>query len=399
MFFFSLSRLWARLLCLALPALLVPSAFAGKVSITSPTAGSSGAGLVSITASAAESEPFHLEVWDNGNKLGDVLSNAVNSVSRLAEGPHTTTILAVSKTGYILDGSSVSYKVTAANAPGAVSIASPIAGSISINAVRIAASANQSGPFHLEIWDNGAKLGEVAASAVDGVYVLPNGSHILTVQAVLNDGSVVSKSSVNYRVAENCADSSSAQCDLDQQQVDDIQGNCDPEQENMWVANPCGPGIQGDGGVNPENTGIEAIAEGGLIPDQGSLTLNGRSLHLVETQGGDPSNVLFRAESPAMTQILSADSHWALDEYVYLPDPTAHQAFEMDAQYSINGIWTKFYTECAFNMNAGTGYWAVFDTETGGWIFLNGQSQNGQTPPAVPCNRSQFSGDLPEPDL
>jgi hypothetical protein len=84
-----------------------------------------------------------------------------------------------------------------------------------------------------------------------------------------------------------------------------------------------------------------------------------------------------------------------MDEYVYLPNPTAHQAFEVDAQYTGNGIWTKFYTECAFNLNNGTGYWAVFDSQTGGWIFLNGQEQGGQTPPVVPCSRSQFAQPWP----
>lgn len=59
------------------------------------------------------------------------------------------------------------------------------------------------------------------------------------------------------------------------------------------------------------------------------------------------------------------------------------------------GIWSKFYTECAFNQRSGTGFWAVFDSATGGWIFLNGQSQGGQIPPVVPCNRSQFAQPWP----
>ncbi len=230
------------------------------------------------------------------------------------------------------------------------------------------------------------------AGNVNGVYVLPNGSHVLTVQAIdNNDGSVLSDSTVNYNVAENCANSRYAQCDLDQIGVDDTQNDCNPPLESVWVANPCGGGVQGVNPTNPQSTQLQPVAEGSSPPDQGNLTLNGRSLHVAEVQGSNPSNVLFRGQSPVTTPSGAIDSHWTLDEYVYLPDPTAHQAFEMDVQYTAGGIWTKFYTECAFNEKEGTGYWGVFDSETGGWIFLNGKTQNGQTPPAVPCNRSQFS--------
>ena len=259
----------------------------------------------------------------------------------------------------------------------------------------ISASASETAPFHLEIWDNGYRLGEVSASSVNGVYVLPNGSHVLTVQTVNNSsGSVMSSSSVNYTVAENCSNSSTVQCNLDEIGVDNTQNNCNPPIESLWVANPCGAGVQGVNPVDPQSTLVQSISEGGALPDQGNLSLNGKSLHLQEVQGSSPSNVLFRGQSPTTTGT-TIDSHWTLDQYVYLPDPTAHQAFEMDAQYTAGGIWTKFYTECAFNMNNGTGYWGVFDSETGGWILLNGKSQNGQTPPVVPCNRSQFSQPWP----
>jgi hypothetical protein len=66
---------------------------------------------------------------------------------------------------------------------------------------------------------------------------------------------------------------------------------------------------------------------------------------------------------------------------------TEAKAFEIDAQYVWNNIWTKFYTECAFNYNGdGTGYWAVYDGSAD-WMFLN--NKNGA--PNLPCNRSQFA--------
>lgn len=153
--------------------------------------------------------------------------------------------------------------------------------------------------------------------------------------------------------------------------------------------------MQGQGGSAPRSTLIEAIQENGGLANQGNRTLNGRSAYFQEVQGGSWSNVLFRGTTPAQLPASAIDSHWSLDEYVYLPDPGAHQAFEVDAQYSAGGIWSKFYTECAFNISDGTGYWGVFDSETGGWIFLNGQWQNGQKPPVVPCSRSQFAQPWP----
>ncbi len=367
-------------------------AFAGTLTITSPQPSSTVPGAVSISASARESEPVHLEIWDNGSKLGDFFSDSVNTNPALHEGPHNTTVLAVSSSGKVLDRSSVSYNVTKQSAPGAVEIASPRPGSTNTSAVVISATTNETTPFHLEIWDNGYRLGEIYAGSVDGVYVLPNGSHVLTVRAVANNnGSVISDSTVNYNVAESCSNSRYMECNLDQIGIDNTQNDCHPQIESLWVANPCGGGVQGVNPTNPQSTLLAHTGEGSSLPDQGNLTLNGHSLHLLEVQGSNPSNVLFRGQSPNPAPATAVDSHWTLDEYVYLPDPAAHQAFEMDAQYTAGGIWTKFYTQCAFNKKDGTGYWAVFDTSTGGWIFLNGKSQNGQTPPLLPCNRSQFS--------
>ncbi len=385
-----LSRLLAIFIGLFPIAFSAHAAFAGTVYIASPKPSSTVSGAVSISASASENTAFHLEIWDNGGKLGDYFSSSVNAAHVMSQGQHVTTVLAVANSGGVLNQSSVTYNVVNQQSSGGVNITSPASGATSISAVRISASANESTSSHLEIWDNGYKLGEVYAGNVNDVYVLPNGSHVLTVQAIANNnGSVLSHSTVNFNVAENCSNSRYAQCNLDQIGTDNTQNNCNPPLESMWVANPCGPGVQGIHPTNPHSTLLRPTGEGNALPDQGNLTLNGRSLYLSETQGGNPSNVLFRGQSPSDTGG-AIDSHWTMDEYIYLPDPTDHQALEVDAQYTAGGIWTKFYTECAFNMNNGTGYWAVFDSATGGWIFLNGKNQGGQTPPVVPCNRSQF---------
>lgn len=278
-----------------------------------------------------------------------------------------------------------------------VTITSPAQGSTSISAVKIVASANESDSFHLEIWDNGYKLGNVIASSVNGVYVLPNGSHTLTINAVTSSGTVLNGASVTYNVAENCTNSSSVECDMDQQGINDAQDLNDPPGSTDWTANPDGAGIQGSGDP-PTSTGIQYAQTSGTLPDMNNTSLNGNSLELSETQAtGGYSNVIFSADSPNNASSSTIDTHWTLDEYVMLPVTAANQAFEVDAQYVISGVWTKFYTECAFNEqgvnpdgSAGVGYWGVFDSNTGGWIFLNGETQDGQTPPSVPCTYAMF---------
>lgn len=268
-----------------------------------------------------------------------------------------------------------------------VTITSPTSSSTSISGVRITASTSgYISSDHLEIWDNNTKLGNVFASSVNNVIVLPNGSHSTTVNLVSSSGTVLAAKSVSYTVAETCTDSSTVQCNFDQQGIDNTQNDCSPPEEDKWVANPCGAGIQGTGGIDPTSTDIVATTETGTIPDLGNTTLNGQSLYLEETQGsGGYSNVIFKADTP--TVATANDSNWVMDEYVYLPNPSSFQAFEIDAQYVWDNIWTKFYTECAFNANGnGTGYWAVYDGSAG-WAFLNGE--NGA--PNLPCNRSQFA--------
>lgn len=280
-----------------------------------------------------------------------------------------------------------------------VTITSPANNSTSPSAVQITAYAsNEPSSFdHYEIWDTngslgGYKLGTVPkTSTPNAVYVLPNGTHTLSVLAVTaagGSGGVLNQASVTFTVAESCTDSSSVQCNFDQQGIQSPQSNCNPPQEALWVGNPCG--AQGSGTTEPESISISQPTESNPIPDAGNTTLNGKSLLLSETQAsGGYSNVIFIAYSPTTTGS-TTDSHWVLDEYVYLPDPSANQALELDAYYVIDNVWTSFTTQCAFIYNGEPGYWAVYGGN-GGWAYLDGT--NGA--PNVPCTTSLFSTPWP----
>jgi hypothetical protein len=271
-----------------------------------------------------------------------------------------------------------------------VTVTSPVENSINSSAVHITATTtnwNTSG--HLEVWDTnngqpGIKLGNVFAGSTNTVYVLPSGTHTTTVNAVTSSGLVLSSRSVRYTVAESCTNSSTMACDFDRLGIADPVTSCNnaPNQA-LWTGNACG--AQGTGSSEPASYGAQGMTTTETLGDTNTPSLNGHSLLLSETQASSGySNVLFSASSP--TQTASLDSHWTMDFYVYLPNPEAHQAFEVDLQYVWGGYWTKFYTECAFNISSGTGYWGVYGGGNG-WTFLNGK--NGA--PYVPCDRSQFS--------
>ncbi len=261
-----------------------------------------------------------------------------------------------------------------------VTITNPVNGSVSAPSVTIAANTtNWNGADHLELWDTltgqkAVKLGDVFAGSVDAVYTLVVGTHSTTVNAVTSSGQVVGSSVASYSVSAGCVNSSAVQCDFDQLGIANPDTSCNnAPAEPLWVGNPCG--AQGPGSTEPKSYSALEVS--------GITSLNAKALLLSEDNAGY-SNVLFSASTPTKTTEL--DSHWVMDMYVYLPDPQAHQAFEVDMQYVWGGYWTKFYTECAFNISNGTGYWGVYGGGNG-WTFLNGR--NGT--PKLPCTRSLFS--------
>lgn len=262
-----------------------------------------------------------------------------------------------------------------------VTVTSPAGNSNSINAVRVTASAaNEGSSFnHLEVWDNGVKLGDVFATSVNAIYVLPDGAHTTTVNAVTSGGVVLDGNNVSYGVSANCSNSNTVQCAFDELGSTNPQISCSPPAgAGLWSGNPCV--AQGPGSSQPASASIQTVTEGAPIQDNGH-TLDGKSLHLSETQNSAGlSNILFKADTPTPTSTLQ--SNWTLDMYVNLPNPNASIAFEVDTQYVWGGFWTKFYTECAFDKQL----WGVFDGGTG-WRFLDGTAGA----PLVPCSRSQFS--------
>ncbi len=67
-----------------------------------------------------------------------------------------------------------------------------------------------------------------------------------------------------------------------------------------------------------------------------------------------------------MTTSTSA-SHFVLDMYQYLKNPSASQGIEYAANQQLNGGWYKFSTQCSF----AKGVWRVWDSRNRGWVATN----------------------------
>jgi hypothetical protein len=166
------------------------------VFITTPANNSTQASLFPVKAYAVESggNVDHLEVWADGSKLGDSPTGATISqwFNSLAAGTHQVTVEDVSASGTVLHQSTVSVTISSANN---IYVNSPVKGthtgtSVLFNAYAYEQTNSSQQVDHLEVWDNGSKLGNspvgygVTSLFINQYFTLSKGSHTLTVQDV-----------------------------------------------------------------------------------------------------------------------------------------------------------------------------------------------------------------------
>jgi hypothetical protein len=175
------------------------------VTVNSPANGATIPSSVLVDAFATESGATidHLEVWDNGVKLGNSPpGSTIHQTFTLAVGAHQMTVEDISTgTFQVLHQTIVNFTVSADG----VKINSPVDGSTTGASVLVDASASESGATidHLEVWDNGTKLGNSPpGSTIHQTFVLPSGSHQMTVQDMSTGTfTVIHKSVVNFTVS------------------------------------------------------------------------------------------------------------------------------------------------------------------------------------------------------
>ncbi|HEY5030351.1 MAG TPA: alkaline phosphatase family protein [Candidatus Angelobacter sp.] len=175
------------------------------VTVNSPSNGSIVPSSVLVDAFATESGATidHLEVWDNGVKLGNSPpGSTIHQTFTLSVGAHQMTVQDMSTgTFQILHKTIVNFTVSTDG----VTINSPTDGAATGTSVLVDASASESAATidHLEVWDNGIKLGNSPpGSTIHQTFVLTSGSHQMTVQD-MSTGTfqVLHKSVVTFTVA------------------------------------------------------------------------------------------------------------------------------------------------------------------------------------------------------
>jgi phosphatidylinositol-3-phosphatase len=183
------------------------------VFINTPTPSSTQASLFPVSAYAVESggNVDHLEVWVDGTKLGDSpKGSTIQQWYTLTTGSHQLTVEDISTgTFQVLHKTTIPISISSSNN---VYVNSPTNNSTQGTSVRVSAYAyEQNGSNqlvdHLEVWDNGTKLGNSPLPSggtslfIDQSYTLAAGSHQLTIQDISTGTyTVIHKSIVNISV-------------------------------------------------------------------------------------------------------------------------------------------------------------------------------------------------------
>jgi hypothetical protein len=182
------------------------------VFITAPANNSLQASLFPLTAYAVDSSGSidHLEVWADGKKLGDSPKGSTISqwYNSLQPGSHLVTVESVSSGGTTLRSATVNVTITSANA---VYVNSPAQSStqgsqVEVNAYAYEQTNSNQQIDHLEVWDNGVKLGNsplgygVSSLFTNQTYTLKSGAHQMVIEDVGPNYSVVHKTTINFTV-------------------------------------------------------------------------------------------------------------------------------------------------------------------------------------------------------
>lgn len=178
------------------------------VNVCSPTSGETVTSPVTFIASGtgASGTVNHLELWIDGTKIGNYDGSTMEASVAEPDGSHTATIIEVDSDGNYVKSAPVTYTVatgscSAPSSPG-VHVCSPAAGETVTSPVTFSASGTgASGTVnHLELWIDGAKIGNYDGSTMDTKVSEPDGSHTATVIEVDSDGNYVKSTPVTYTV-------------------------------------------------------------------------------------------------------------------------------------------------------------------------------------------------------
>ncbi len=178
--------------------------------LCTPEPGSTNSSPVSFTGAGtgASGSVNHLELWVDGNKIGDFPGSTMSASVPLATGSHTATLVEVDSASNFIKSSPVAFIVggpppcSPPSSPGAI-LCTPAPGSTNSSPVSFTgAGTGASGSVnHLELWVDGNKIGDFPGSTMSASVPLANGSHTATLVEVDSASAVLKSTPVTFNVS------------------------------------------------------------------------------------------------------------------------------------------------------------------------------------------------------
>lgn len=169
-----------------------------------------------VAATAATGRVDHLELWIDGQKIGNYPGSAGSISVPVSPGWHTATVVEVDSSYNFVKSAPVDFNVTGVSCgvpmrgAGAF-ICSPTPNQIVSSPVNfVAAGAGASGKVdHLELWIDGQKIGNYFSDQLNTSVALAAGAHQATVVEVDSNYNYIKSTPVNFTVAGPCSPPSS----------------------------------------------------------------------------------------------------------------------------------------------------------------------------------------------
>lgn len=158
--------------------------------------------LVKAAASENGRTIDHLEVWDNttGKKLGNFPGTTVNQTFTFTAGTHQLIVQDVSAGAVVYHKEYATIIVSSSNGVFITQPANNSTQSATLLPVRACAVEGVTPVNHLEIWDNGTKLGNSPTGSTVAQWFpsLSVGAHALSILAIASNGAIINTTTFNY---------------------------------------------------------------------------------------------------------------------------------------------------------------------------------------------------------
>jgi phage tail tube protein FII len=178
--------------------------------LCSPTPGQTVPSPVTFiaTGAGASGKVDHLELWIDGNKVGNYPGANMNASVTLPAGGRTVTVVEVDSQFHYVKSNPMNFTVgqsggscPAPSSPGTV-LCTPTAGRIMSSPVQFTgAGMGATGSVnHLELWIDGNKVGNYPGATINTQVTLPSGAHAATMVEVDSQFHYVKSNPVSFTV-------------------------------------------------------------------------------------------------------------------------------------------------------------------------------------------------------